>query len=126
MKTTLLLLLLAVSTFTFAQTADVPPLVTKNLQYQYVSGLMFVDDPSFIQFNGYTCKSITQWIREVYGALPTATNHTQPKFSLNATCDDGVVRFDLIETGYVIWGGYGRTAAPYFHVEKGSIVEMVY
>lgn len=126
-----LLVLLAASAS--AQTAQVAPHASKTLQYQYTSDVngvtLWVDmkaSPGFIQYDGFTCRPMAIWqVHQVY-PLPTATNRTQPAFSLHATCSLGGAAFDLIETGYAYWGGYGLSAGVYYYFQSGTITQSTY
>lgn len=126
-----LLVLLAASAS--AQTAQIAPHASKTLQYQYSADVagetLFIDmnaSPGFIQYDGLTCSPMATWqVHQVY-PLPSATNRTQPSFSLQATCKLAGIEFDLIETGFAYWGGTGRTTGVYYFVQSGTITETTY
>lgn len=128
MKMFLPLIFLAVSAF--AQTpAQIAPHASRTLQYQYTADTdgvtLWIDNNGspngFIQYDGLTCSPISVWKAAQVYPLPTATNRTKPAFSLHASCTANGLTFDVIESGYAYWGGYGRTAGVYYFTEGGTI-----
>lgn len=133
-KLPLLLLMLAFTICAAAQTSQIAAHASHTLSYQYtadVSGVtLWIDNNGapngFIQYDGLTCTPISTWELNQTYPLPSSTNRTQPAFSLHVVCTTKTLptfTFDVIETGFAYWGGYGRTAGVYYFVQNGTITQ---